>query len=421
MGGLGSVVGDLAGGLFGGMGMENQYSPSGAKLVEPVTAETVQHEYERVTKALAEQHDFVNALQGQGTQGMGNQTALGNMLLNQSQGNGPNPAQAALNQATSQNVANQAALMAGQRGAGQNVGMIARQAGQQGSTAQQQAAAQSAIMQAQQQLAAQQQLGQLSANQIGQQHGAQNAYVGNTQGMYGGVLNAINSQNQNNIQQQMALNNINAGIASENQAAKNQFTSNLLSGAGSMMGSLFGGGSQPSSGTAMAGGPGDAMGSAGGGMDPSSMAMMFASKGGEIKMANGGQIDYDKQSSPRSSIGKFLNGMGVKASTTTDYAKPMMYASHGGKVPVMVSPGEVYVPPSKVNQAAQSNPIKEGTKIPGSAKVKGDSLKNDTVPAKLEQGGIVIPRSIVNSKDAGKKAQEFVEAILRKKGHLPKK
>lgn len=67
-------------------------------------------------------------------------------------GTGPNPAMAALNQTTGQNVANQAALMAGQRGAGANVGLLARQAAQQGAATQQQAVGQGATMQAQQEL-----------------------------------------------------------------------------------------------------------------------------------------------------------------------------------------------------------------------------------------------------------------------------
>ncbi len=138
-------------------------------------------------------------------------------------GNGPNPAQAALNNATGQNVANQAALMAGQRGAGSNVGLIARQAAQQGAGIQQQAAGQSAQMQANQQLAglsglsAQQQaqagtnqaIGGLGTTQVGQQQA--------------GIGQGLSQANQM-VGQQQAQQGINAGIAQQqigNQQANN--------------------------------------------------------------------------------------------------------------------------------------------------------------------------------------------------------
>jgi hypothetical protein len=57
--------------------------------------------------------------------------------------------------------------------------------------------------------------------------------------------------------------------------------------------------------------------------------------------------------------------------------------------------------------------MKVGGKVPGKAKVDGDSSKNDTVPAMLSPGEIVIPRSKVKDPE---KAKAFVEAILRKKG-----
>jgi hypothetical protein len=91
--------------------------------------------------------------------------------------------------------------------------------------------------------------------------------------------------------------------------------------------------------------------------------------------------------------------------------------AEGGKVPAMVSPGEKYLPPQEVKKVAagQKEPHKAGVKIPGQAKVAGDSLKNDTVPMTLEEGGIVIPRSVMNSKDPAEQARKFVAAVLAKK------
>lgn len=91
--------------------------------------------------------------------------------------------------------------------------------------------------------------------------------------------------------------------------------------------------------------------------------------------------------------------------------------AEGGKVPAMVSPGEVYLSPEKVHQVIHegANPIKVGQKIPGKASKKNDSLKNDTVPMELEEGGVVIPRHITTHKMSAEKAELFVHRALARK------
>lgn len=142
------------------------------------------------------QRDFINAMSG----GIGNQNtvfqnAMGtmNQLQDQTQGGGPNPALAQLALTTGQNVKNQAALLAGQRGVGANPGLAARQIGQVGADAQQQAVGQGAVMRAQQQLAAQQQLQQqqaLLAQIAGTQVGFQQQGIANLGG------NSLNQSGQ---------------------------------------------------------------------------------------------------------------------------------------------------------------------------------------------------------------------------------
>lgn len=85
----------------------------------------------------------------------------------------------------------------------------------------------------------------------------------------------------------------------------------------------------------------------------------------------------------------------------------------GGKVPAMVSPGEIYLKPKEAAKVAKGkeSPMK-GEKIPGKAAVKGNSLQNDTVPKTLEAGGVVIPRSVFDSKNPHKEASKFVAAAL---------
>jgi hypothetical protein len=75
--------------------------------------------------------------------------------------------------------------------------------------------------------------------------------------------------------------------------------------------------------------------------------------------------------------------------------------NQGGNVPAKVSPGEKYLNPTEVEQLekGKAKPKQVGQMVPGKAKVKGDSPKNDTVETNLEEGGVVIPRSKVNASD----------------------
>lgn len=58
--------------------------------------------------------------------------------------------------------------------------------------------------------------------------------------------------------------------------------------------------------------------------------------------------------------------------------------------------------------------------VPGEAKFKGDTRSNDTVPALLSPGEIVLPRSVAQDEDAPEKAKKFVEAIKSQKRPSPK-
>lgn len=58
--------------------------------------------------------------------------------------------------------------------------------------------------------------------------------------------------------------------------------------------------------------------------------------------------------------------------------------------------------------------------VPGNAKFKGDTRSNDTVPALLSPGEIVLPRSVAQDENAPEKAKKFVEAIKTKKKPSPR-
>lgn len=316
------------------------------------------------SQALASQQQLAQALAGQN--GVANQSsvfnqqqALASQLQGVANGTGPNPAQAQLAQATGANVANQAALAAGQRGASQNVGLIARQAANQGAAIQQQAAGQAATLGAQQQIAGmqalqgqqaqlantaqtqignqaaqqqavagltqqqianqaaqQQAVGSLATAQVGQQQAANNALASQAAAQVGqqqagiqfqnnaaqaGQQNLLNAQSQYNNAQagiQNNVNNANANIAAQNAQGQQAILGGLLNGASSL--SAGGGGA----------------GAAGG-----------AARGGMVKKyAPGGLVDMDPQSPASAMPGLAGTPQGLQSASTVPNADPSLGA-----------------------------------------------------------------------------------------------
>lgn len=332
--GVGAAVNGVSSALSGNK------AATAAPVTNAVSNDQAQGSINTANNAVNQQYSLANQLSQQNgisnqSNVYGQQQALANQLGQMAQGGGPNPALDQLNQTTGQNVANQAALMAGQRGAGQNVGLIARQAAQQGANTQQQAVGQAATLRSQQQLGAigalqnqQGMLGNLATQQVGQQTQA----VGNlnqfAQGQQGQLLNQIQSQNQVAAGQQANVNNNNQaqnGINSQNIAAS---TKGLSSGLGS----------------AVAAG----------------VTKAFAD-GGPVYANSSNQSANLKEGGykGRSKIGAHLNG----------YAQ-------GGQIP-----------------------MQQGGGVPGQAQVAGNSYANDTVDAKLSPGEFVVPKSVTESKN----------------------
>lgn len=485
------------------------FNASRADITNPVSPEQTQQAYLNTQTGLGQQQDFLKALQAQN--GLSNQSNVFNQLQGVASGTGPNPAQAQLANATGANVANQAAMAAGQRGAGANVGMMQRQAANQGAGIQQNAAGQAAALQAQQSLGALNQMGGLATNQANQQANATNAFTNASLGQQQNLLGGVGAYNNAAVNMQGNINSTNAGISGVTAGAQG----NMMQGLGSSLGSaaqmipgMFSGGSGAMTGSQVGGtGFGDMMGS---GTDALSMV---AAKGGMVpsipkKYADGGNVSGTTQlqdpSGPQSAAGKSFmqsqdelgafnpamqapapakaasnassNGIGglmnqvmggaQKAMNAYDLGSKLsdfgewlgngvedlgsyiaapaaegvsgvmageaaalpaegegaatMVAAKGGRVPALVSPGEQYLKPKDVEQVKKgADPLKKGERIPGKPKVKGNSYSNDTVSKRLESGGIIIPNSIMQSKDASAKAAKFVEAILAKQGLKP--
>lgn len=356
-----------------GIGVQHPDVPDMASpqnIVPTSTPEQVMQQYMNVQSGLAQQQEFAQALKHQN--GLSNQTEAFNNARNMANGTGPNPAMAQLANATGANVANQAALMAGQRGAGANAGLMARQSANQGSNIQQHAAGQAAVLQAQQQLGGQQQMAQIAQQQVGNYGQATGGFNQFALGAQGNVLNGANSSNQLSMQQANALNNYNLNkynVQQGNAAADAQQAGNTIKGLASIY----------------TGGAAGALGGA---------ATMAGAGGGGAPSAGGVQSVGGEGAAP---------GVGFEN----------VYMASGGAVPQIGNHG----PRSSTSQyLSQAKQLKSGGAVPGHAQAPGNSYRNDTVHAMLSPGEIVIPRSIMQSKNPAEAAKQFVAAVLAKHG-----
>lgn len=335
-----------------------------------VTAAGAQDQAKKVQDALDNQKAFTDALNG--ANGIGNQTSVFNQLADVAAGRGPNPAQTMLNQSTGANAAQTAAQIGSTRGISQNVGQAARTAANAGANIQQNAVGQGAALQANQSLGALGQMGEIAGQQVGEQAAGANALTGANQTAYQQLLDQIKSQNQTAAGLQENINTGNTAQGINNSNNLYDAGTGLLNNAGAGA-SLLGG--------QKAVAPPPPMGAQAG-----TQAMVPGAG-----LAAGGQVAAPV-SGPRSSLGRAI-GM-----------------AKGGVVKAQVSPGEIYLSPGKAKAVAagKASPM-SGQRIPGAAKVKGDSYANDTVRKNLQEGGVVIKRTMAGDPD---KATAFVRAVM---------
>jgi hypothetical protein len=492
---LGAVGGLL--GVSGGANGTGFASPSTGNIVTPGQLSAANTS---ANNALAQQQAFTAALNPAGTQGLVAQGQLLGQLQQGAAGTGPNPALAQLNQTTGQNVANQAALMAGQRGANQNAGLIARQAAQQGAATQQQAAGQAATQQAQQQIAYQQALGNQANTMVGQAQGANQAQTQNALNQQlglsstaAGLQQSVNQGNAALAGQQMgnqagllgglagglgASGILGSGIASYAGAASGGKVSELPKFAFGTPSGTYDNNFQPLTDAQYAGqaplpvpgpapapvqapaaisvtpaaptspatpakpvsGPTSSFGRflSGATQSPSPQQPSIGNAGNQIGRAFGKGIGSMFASSPNQNTGigerdssdptaqyvganaELGSGGDQEEQAADNDTTPTMAAAQGGKVPALVSPGERYLNPKEVAKVAkgEKDPMEAGEKIPGKPKVGGakNSYANDTVKKTLDEGGIVLPRSVTQAKHPHWEAHKFVSAIMAKNG-----
>lgn len=354
----------ILGTIGGALGLNNQFQATGANITPGTNAGQLNTAYATANQNL----NGLETISNTTLPTLNNALLTQNQVLGQEQqianGQGPNPAMTQLATTTGQNIAAQTAAQAGQRGASGNVGLIARGAAQQGAATQQAAVGQAATLEAQQQIQAQQNEAALAAQQVQQAQTAAagtNSAVQNEQSILQGANTAANNAN---VGMQSNINTTNAGVAAGNSG---------------LFGSILGGVGSASSG----------------------LSKLFSSEGGEIEPlyeAHGGSICTGPH---KSHVMNYLFGGGETE-----------------KVPAMVSPGEIYLSPDDVKKVVEedANPLKLGRKFKGEAKVKGDSLKNDTISEDLPAGGVVLPRHIAAAKKQDpEKAKRFVQKSMAKK------
>lgn len=442
----------ILGTIGGALGLNNNFVAQGANIQAGTNAAQLNNAYTGVQDALGQQANLTNTLAPQATSAVQNQNALAQQLYGMTQGEGPNPAKAELAQATQQNVANQNALMAGQRGASGNVGLMARQAAQQGANTQQQAVGQAATLQAQQQIAAQQNLANLAGNQIGQSAGAVQGLNTAQQNEQNTLQNANTATNNANVGMQSNINNANAQTAAGNQGVFGK----VLGGVSSAISSLFAEGgavekehhvklAEMNAASLMHGrqnfaqGGNPIVGNPLLGNQTTPQAQMPMGQYAQSSAPSGPAIEQTPNfgASGDDTLSKGFSDLasGIKKNKTERDDNKIIemdpsswmagggeinerhfheYFSDGGEVPAMVSPGEIYLSPEKVDKVLKEgvDPAKIGEKFKGKASVKGDSLKNDTIPKTLKEGGVVIDRKNVGSRE---KRELFVHRTMAKK------
>lgn len=436
------------------LGTSNTFQASGAPIQAGTTAGQLNSAYSGVQGALGAQSGLASTLNPQVAGASAAQAGAINQLEGIANGQGPNPALAQLNQTTGQNINAQAALMAGQRGASANPGLIARQIAQQGASTQQQAAGQAATLEAQQQLGALGEIGGLTNNAISQAGQATTNATQAQENEQATLQNANTSLNNAITAQQGNINNTNAQVAQANANQNNNILGDIgngLSSAASGIASLFEKGGRVQK---MADGGAPNLGALaptqttasglntipGIQLENSDFVFSPGKSGGAAKSgssssssdewtdADGNVIDMD-DSANQPGGANFVGPLPPAAIAAPDamarggtvgYHEHFRSYFSGGStdaVPAMVSAKEVYLNPKQVKQVLKgADPMKIGRKFEGKAQVKDDSLKNDTIKATLKEGGIVIPRHITTHQMSSEKAAAFVRRVAAQKG-----
>lgn len=307
-----------------------------------------------------------------------NQTSnLASALVAQANGQGPSLANNQLQQGTNETIAKGAGAIGSVKGI--NPALAAKMIADQSATQLGNENANAAQIRSREQLASEAQLGDV-----------------------------LSKQNAQHIQAGLGAQQINADVAKGNAGQNASTGGGILGGIGSFLGLNKGGevpgfikhfasgGSVPNFGSSFAGALNRHSGT--GDDDGTSSAPLFDLGGairGGIKSLFGGPGDDTSSGLPSAFDTATMYGApggaggGSGAYSSQDYAN--LYGAPG---------------------ANEVSNMASGGKVPGKAEVAGDSPDNDTVPALVSPGEVVLPRS--KAKDP-EKAKEFIEALNKAK------
>lgn len=390
-------LGDWLGGVFGTNNNYNATAPVNAYQANDNGASAqIGGAYANAQNNYGQQQNYINMLQQQAS-GQGGPSAAAQLLQQQTQSN---------NQSA-------ASLIGSQRGL--NPALAARM-GLNAQAMNNQSAAQSgALLRSQEQLQSQGLLGQ-ALGQQGSQNlqllGQANQASQGAQGINAGIAGQ-------NAQLQLGAEQINAGVASQNATTNAGLVGGLLGG-------LSSGGAQAMSSATQK--------MAQGGMIDDHLKhiqtglqiygqyqKLFGNStpAGASSAPSGAAAAGDAAGSAGSGVGDAAAGAGDAAGEAVGSA-----AAGAGDAAGAAAGGAGAAAGDAIGSAVAEGiaaiAASKGGKVPGQAQVAGNSLKNDTVPAELSPGEIVIPRSITQGPNAGAKAAQFVEQLLARKGGKPK-
>jgi hypothetical protein len=163
---------------------------------------------------------------------------------------------------------------------------------------------------------------------------------------------------------------------------------------------------------------GDLIGGLGGGAMAAAM-----SKGGIVQgFADGGVVDQSSFAESLQRMKSANDQMGIQDKDSSEtkegkaagYGLTKLFSGGGGGGAGAVGAGGGATAGAGVSHGAMMMMAAKGAMVPGQAQVQGDSKKNDTVPAVLSPGEMVIPRTVVaGGPDAVKR---FAQALMKKGG-----
>lgn len=384
---MGAIGGML--GLSGGAAGTGFSAPHSANLITPTSTADLENSGNYSSQTMTAQQNLLAQLQGQG--GIGNQNQIYGQLQGIANGQGPNPAQAQYKQNVQQLAAQNAGQIASIKGL--SPATQAALMAQQQSGAMQNAAAAGATNLANQQLGALNTAGNLANTQAANQIGQTNANTGAAQAQQGMYQQAASNFNNSQVSMANGMNAANAGLASKGMEGQQGMIGGALNGAAALL------------------------------ADGGEVGAAFSSDGPRSKFgqflkgatANATSQSADTAQAPATGAAALQQGssnlvQGLGRAFSRPGASPMMAGADTGASAAMLAANGGMTHDYRIGGNVQAKNSKE------KAVKSGNSYANDKIPAVLSEGEVVIPRSVMQSKNPPAEAMKFVQAVMSKRG-----